>query len=231
VLLALRGDFVPDAVNVASGGAVGEEVRPYLPLTQKLGTVLSALSPKAPTSIGVEVRGELSNEDVTILPLAAMRGVFAGVVEDQVTFVNAPRLAEELGVEATLAKESESANHRSLVTLRAVYADGETQSVSGTLTGLAQVQKLVEVNGRHFDLRAEGVLLMLEYTDRPGVMGTVGTLLGGVGINIEAAQISQTTDKADAVMLLRVDRVVDQSVLESIGTAAQATIIRAINFT
>ena len=231
VLLALRGDFVPDAVNVASGGAVGEEVRPYLPLTQKLGTVLSALSPHAPTSIGVEVRGELSNEDVGILPLAAMRGVFAGVVEDQVTFVNAPRLAEELGVEATLRTEPESTNHRSLVTLRAVYADGETQSVSGTVTGLDEVEKLVEVNGRHFDLRAEGVLLMLEYTDRPGVMGTVGTLLGGVGINIEAAQISQTTDKADAVMLLRVDRVVDQSVLQSIGTAAQATIIRAIDFT
>ncbi|HEV7647916.1 MAG TPA: phosphoglycerate dehydrogenase [Actinophytocola sp.] len=231
VILALRGDFVPDAVNVAAGGAVGEEVRPYLPLTQKLGTVLSALSSNPPTSIAVEVRGELSNEDVAILPLAAMRGVFAGVVEDQVTFVNAPRLAEELGVAATLRKESESANHRSLVTLRAVYADGDTLSVSGTLTGLDQVQKLVEVNGRHFDLRAEGVLLMLEYTDRPGVMGTVGTLLGGVGINIEAAQISQTKDKSDAVMLLRVDRPVDQSVLESIGTAAGATIIRAVDFT
>jgi D-3-phosphoglycerate dehydrogenase len=231
VLLALRGDFVPDAVNVASGGVVGEEVRPYLPLTQKLGTVLSALSPNPPTSIAIEVRGELSNEDVQILPLAAMRGVFSGVVEDQVTFVNAPRLAAELGVEATLRKESESANHRSLVTLRAVYPDGETLSVSGTLTGLDQVEKLVEVNGRHFELRAEGVLLLLEYTDRPGVMGTVGTLLGGVGINIEAAQISQTTDKADAVMLLRVDRAVDQSVLESIGVAARATIIRTIDFT
>jgi D-3-phosphoglycerate dehydrogenase / 2-oxoglutarate reductase len=230
VLLALRGDFVPDAVNVASGGVVGEEVRPYLPLTQKLGSVLSALSPNPPTSISVEVRGELSNEDVAILPLAAMRGVFAKVVEDQVTFVNAPRLAEELGVEATLRIEPESANHRSLVTLRAVYPDGEVQSVSGTLTGLDQVEKLVELNGRHFDLRAEGVLLMFEYTDRPGVMGTVGTVLGDVGINIEAAQLSQTTDKADAVMLLRVDRPVDQSVLTSIGSAVRATIIRQIDF-
>jgi D-3-phosphoglycerate dehydrogenase / 2-oxoglutarate reductase len=231
VLLALRGDFVPDAVNVASGGAVGEEVRPYLPLTQKLGTVLSALSPNPPTSIGIEVRGELSNEDVNILPLAAMRGVFSGVVEDQVTFVNAPRLAEELGVAATLRTESESANHRSLVTLRAVYPDGEAQSVSGTLTGLDQVEKLVELNGRHFDLRAEGVLLMFEYTDRPGVMGKVGTVLGDVGINIEAAQLSQTTDKADAVMLLRVDRRVDEPVLSSIGSAVAATIIRQIDFT
>ncbi|MCT2584183.1 phosphoglycerate dehydrogenase [Actinophytocola gossypii] len=229
VLLALRGDFVPDAVNVA-GGAVGEEVRPYLPLTQKLGAVLAALSSTPPTSISVEVRGELSNEDVQVLPLAAMRGVFTGVVADQVTFVNAPRLAEELGVEVTLAKESESAHYRSLVTLRAGYPDGTIHSVSGTLSGLDQVEKIVEVNRRGFDLRAEGVLLLLEYTDRPGVMGSVGTLLGGAGINVEAAQISQTTDGTDALMLLRVDRPVDQSVLESIGAGVKASFIRAVDF-
>ena len=155
------------------------------------------------------MRGELSNEDVSVLPLAALRGVFSGVVEDQVTFVNATRIAEELGVDVTLTKEAESPNHRSLVTLRAVYPDGDALTVSGTVTGIAQVEKVVEVHGRSFDLRAEGVNLLLEYEDRPGVMGVVGTLLGKVGINIEAAQISQTSDGEDAVMILRVDRPVD----------------------
>ena len=79
--------------------------------------------------------------------------------------------------------------------------------MSGTVSGIAQVEKLVNINGRNFDLRAEGTVLLLEYPDRPGVMGTVGTLLGEAGVNIEAAQISQTGD--DAVMVLRVDRPVD----------------------
>ncbi|SDC62811.1 phosphoglycerate dehydrogenase [Actinokineospora iranica] len=227
VRLALRGEFVPDAVNVG-GGVVGEEVRPYLPLTQKLGVVLSALGNKAPTSITVLVRGELSAEDVAILPLAALRGVFSGIVEDQVTFVNAPRLAETLGVTVEVAKESESVIYRSLVTLRGVYADGSVITVSGTLSGLAQVEKLVEVHGRSFDLRAEGHVLLLEYSERPGVMGTVGTLLGEAGVNIDAAQISQTGD-GDAVMLLRVDRAVDGSVLESIGASIGASLVRAVN--
>ncbi|SFB12483.1 D-3-phosphoglycerate dehydrogenase [Amycolatopsis marina] len=229
-LLALRGDFVPDAVNVAGGGVVGEEVRPYLPLTQKLGTVVSAFSAKAPSSVTVVVRGELSAEDVGVLQLAALRGVFSGVVEDQVTFVNAPRLAEELGVTVELVTEPESPNHRSLVTVRAVHDDGTALSVSGTVTGKDEVQKLVEVNGRHFDLRAEGNVLLLEYPDRPGIMGRVGTLLGEAGINIEAAQISQTTDKTDAVMLLRVDRSVDTHVLEPIGASVGARLIRAVTF-
>jgi D-3-phosphoglycerate dehydrogenase / 2-oxoglutarate reductase len=230
VRLALRGDFVPDAVNVQSGGVVGEEVRPYLALTQKLGVLLSALAGKAPSTVTVLVRGELSNEDVTVLPLAALRGVFSGIVEEQVTFVNAPTLAATLGVAVELLKEPESANHRSLVTVRATLADGTSLSVSGTLTGLDSVEKLVEVNGRHFDLRAEGNILLLEYPDRPGVMGTVGTLLGEAGVNIEAAQISQTKDGADAVMLLRVDRPVDGGVAGPIGAAVGAHTVHAVTF-
>ncbi|GHF64026.1 D-3-phosphoglycerate dehydrogenase [Amycolatopsis bartoniae] len=230
VLLALRGDFVPDAVNVSGGGAVGEEVRPYLSLTQKLGTVVSALSQKAPASVTVTVSGELSNEDVSVLQLAALRGVFSGVVEDQVTFVNAPRLAEELGVRVELTKQTESPNWRSLVTVRAVREDGSTVSVSGSVTGKGEVEKLVEVNGRHFDIRAEGNMLLLEYPDRPGIMGRVGTLLGEASVNIEAAQISQTTDGTDAVMLLRVDREVDSHLLEPIAATVGARTIRAVTF-
>ena len=230
VLLALAGDFVPDAVNVQTGGVVGEEVRPYLPLVQKLGTVVSAFATKPPASIVIKVRGELAAEDVTVLPLAALRGVFSGIVDEQVTFVNAPKLAEDLGVHMDLVTEPESANHRSLVTVQASLPDGGSVTVSGTLTGLDGVEKLVEVNGRSFDLRAEGTVLLLDYPDRPGVMGTVGTLLGEAGVNIEAAQISQTKDGQDAIMLLRVDRQVSAEVREPIGSAVGARLVRSVTF-
>ncbi len=230
VLLALRGEFVPDAVNVQAGGVVGEEVRPYLPLTRKLGTVLAVLARRLPSTVTVEARGEIAMDDVSVLPLAALRGVFGGVVEDQVTFVNAPVLAAERGVAVEVTTAPESENHRSLVVLRAAFADGDALSVSGTLTGRNQVEKLVEVNGRHFDLRAEGHMLLLEYVDRPGVMGTVGTLLGEAGVNIEAAQLSQTTDGDDAIMLLRVDRRVDPGILVPIGAAVGARTVRAVSF-
>jgi D-3-phosphoglycerate dehydrogenase len=230
VQLALAGEFVPDAVNVQINGAVGEEVRPWLPLVQKLGTVLYAVAGRVPTSVTVDVAGELASEDVSVLSLAALRGVFTHVVEDQVTFVNVPALAAERGVAVELTTAPESENHRSVVQLRAAMPDGEAITVSGTLTGRAQVEKLVEVNGRHFDLRAEGEVLLLEYADRPGVMGRVGSLLGEAAVNIEAAQISQTTDGADAIMLLRVDRPVDPGVLEPIGASVGARTTRLISF-
>jgi D-3-phosphoglycerate dehydrogenase / 2-oxoglutarate reductase len=230
VQLALAGEFVPDAVNVQVGGVVGEEVRPWLPLVQKLGAVLYALAGRLPSSVAVDVAGELASEDVSVLSLAALRGLFAHVVEDQVTFVNVPSLAQTRGVTVELATAPESENFRSVVQLRAAMPDGTAVTVSGTLTGRAQVHKLVEVNGRHFDLRAEGDMVLLEYADRPGVMGRVGSLLGEAAVNIEAAQISQTTDGTDAIMLLRVDRPVDPAVLEPIGASVGATTTRLISF-
>jgi D-3-phosphoglycerate dehydrogenase / 2-oxoglutarate reductase len=230
VQLALAGEFVPDAVNVQISGVVGEEVRPWLPLTQKLGTVLHALAGRVPSSVTVAVSGELAADDVSVLPLAALRGLFTHVVDEQVTFVNVPALAAERGVGVELTTAPESDNYRSVVQLRAAMPDGDAITVSGALTGRSQVEKLVEVNGRHFDLRAAGEVVLLEYADRPGVMGRVGSLLGEAAVNIEAAQISQTTDGTDAIMLLRVDRAVDPGVLEPIGASIGARTTRLISF-
>src|SRR5690606_41055171 len=157
-----------------------------LSLHVALPILLSAFSAKAPSSVSVIASGELASEDVSVLQLAALRGVFSSVVVDQVTFVNAPRLAEELGVQVSVSTQPESTNYRSQVTVRTVHADGSSYSVSGAVTGKDDVHKLIEVNGRHFDIRAEGHMLLLEYPDRPGIMGRGGTLLGAAGINIEA---------------------------------------------
>ncbi len=230
VQLALAGEFVPDAVNVQVGGRVGEEVRPWLPLVQKLGVVLHAVTDGVPSGITVDVAGELAAVDTSVLPLAALRGLFTHVVEDQVTFVNVSSLAAERGVTAELSTTAESQNFRSVVQLRAAMPDGTSVTVSGTLSGRNQVQKLVEINGRHFDLRAEGDVVLLEYADRPGVMGRVGSLLGEAAVNIEAAQISQTNEGVDAIMLLRVDRPVDLAVLEPIGASVGAVTTRLISF-
>ncbi len=80
---------MPDAVNV-QGGVIAEDVRPGIPLTEKLGRVFTALAGEVAQQIDVEVRGEITEFDVKVLELAALKGVFADVVEEQVSYVNAP---------------------------------------------------------------------------------------------------------------------------------------------
>jgi D-3-phosphoglycerate dehydrogenase len=228
VKLALAGEFVPDAVNVG-GGVVGEEVAPWLDLVRKLGLLVGALSPGLPTSLSVQVRGELASEEVGVLRLSALRGLFSSVIEEQVTFVNAPALAAERGVEASISTATESPNHRSVVDVRAVTADGSVVNVAGTLSGPQLVEKIVQINGRNFDLRAEGVNLIINYVDRPGALGTIGTVLGQAGVNIQAAQLSEDAEGPSATILLRLDQRPPEEALSAIGPAVGAKMLEVVD--
>ena len=104
VRLALSGELVPDAVNV-QGGVIAEDVRPGIPLTEKLGRIFTALAGEVAQQLDVEVRGEITQYDVKVLELAALKGVFSDVVEEQVSYVNAPLLAAERGVAVRLVTD------------------------------------------------------------------------------------------------------------------------------
>ena len=227
VRLALEGEFVPDAVNVRAGGAVVEEVRPALPLVEKLGRVFSALAGGLAAQLEVEVRGELAAHDVSVLQLAALKGVFADVVEDQVTFVNAPALAAERGVEVSLTTSADSPDYRSLVRVHGVLPDGTPVSVSGTLTGPRLVEKLIEVDGFDVEIVPAEHLLFLVYEDRPGVVGAVGAALGACDVNIAAAQVGRSSQGGTALMVLTVDSLVPAEVLEDVTTTIAARSVRA----
>jgi D-3-phosphoglycerate dehydrogenase len=228
VKLALAGEFVPDAVNVG-GGTVSEEVSPWLDLVRKLGLLAGALTEELPNSLSVQVRGELAAEDVEVLRLSALRGLFSAVIEDQVTFVNAPAIAEERGVAADISTATESPNHRSVVDVRAVAADGSVVNVAGTLSGPQQVEKIVQINGRNFDLRAQGIYLVINYGDQPGALGKIGTLLGAAGVNIQAAQLSEDAEGPSATILLRVDRDIPADVRAEIRSAVAANKLEVVD--
>ena len=232
VQLALLGEFVPDAVNVQTGGVVAEDVRPLLPLAEKLGRVFTALAGGVATAVTVEVLGEVTTNDVSVLRLAAAKGLFAPVVEEQVTYVNAPHLAADRGVELELATSAESPDHPNLVTVRGAKASGRLISVSGTyVPGVREVRKLTELDGYDIDLVADGHLLFFRYADRPGVVGAVGSILGELGVNIAAMQVARREAGGEALMILTVDSPVDAETLAQAAAAIGATASSSVNLT
>ncbi len=116
VRLALAGELVPDAVNVA-GGVIDPYVRPGIPLVEKLGQLFAGLADAALTSLDVEVHGELVDYDVSVLKLAALKGVFTNVVSETVSYVNAPLLAEQRGIDVRLITDAISPEYRNVITL------------------------------------------------------------------------------------------------------------------
>ncbi|WP_324273969.1 ACT domain-containing protein [Blastococcus brunescens] len=206
---------------------VAEDVRPGLPLAEKLGRVFTAVAGGLAQSVTVEVRGKLAEFDDSVLQLAVLKGVFSDVVEEQVTYVNAPLLAEQRGLEVALTSDLESPDYRNLVTVRGAMSDGTQVTVSGTLFGKNQVPKLTEVDGFDMDLDLSGYLLFFVYTDRPGVVGTVGAALGEAGINIAGAQVSRTTRGGEALMAVTVDSRVATELLGNIADRIGARQARA----
>ena len=204
VRLALSGELVPDAVNVA-GGAIHEDVRPGLPLAEKLGRVLTALvGEQSITAVEVEIAGEIAEHDVSAMRLAALKGVFTDIVSDQVSYVNAPVLAEQRGVECRLTTTAVSESYRNTVTVRAATAQGAQTAVTGTLTGPRQVQKLVGVDRHELEVPLADHLLVFAYQDRPGVIGVLGQALGVQGVNIAGMDVSRD-DEGAALAVLTLD--------------------------
>jgi D-3-phosphoglycerate dehydrogenase len=230
VRLALSGELVPDAVNV-QGGVIAEDVRPGIPLTEKLGRIFTALAGEVAQQLDVEVRGEITQYDVKVLELAALKGVFGDVVEEQVSYVNAPLLAAERGLAVRLVTDGESPDHRNLITLRGTLADGSQVSVSGTLVGLAQRERLVEVDGYTVDIEPSEHLAFLRYEDRPGMVGTVGGILGEARVNIAGMQVARDTKGGHALVALSVDSMIPAEVLDQIGSAIDAVSVRAVDLT
>ncbi|PRI10723.1 phosphoglycerate dehydrogenase [Leucobacter massiliensis] len=221
VRLALAGDLVPDAVNVA-GGVIDEVVRPGLPLTEKLGQIFAGLADGPIASLDIEVHGELAERNVEALRLAALKGVFSQVVSEPVSYVNAPLLAEQRNVEVRFSVDGVSESYRNVITLRGALTDGTQVSVSGTLTGPKQVEKIVEINGYDLELPIPEHLIVFSYVDRPGIVATYGGILGEAGVNIAGLQIARDEKKGTALSVLAVDAPVEESLIGALRGAIGA---------
>ncbi|MGA1481096.1 MAG: phosphoglycerate dehydrogenase, partial [Candidatus Nanopelagicales bacterium] len=190
VRLALGGELVPDAVNV-QGGVLAEPIRPLVPIAERLGVIASGLADGAVQRIDVEVRGEVADLDVRVLELAALKGLLQGLVHDPVSYVNAPVLAQQRGVEVALTTDRESDDHRNLLRVRLTLSDGAWVSVAGTVAGPKDVAKLVEIDNFDVDVPISEHMVFFRYHDRPGIVGTVGRILGEADINIGGMQVSR----------------------------------------
>jgi D-3-phosphoglycerate dehydrogenase len=223
VQLALAGEFVPFAVNVAASEA-SEAVRPFLPLAERLGALFGALAEGAPTTLEVEYQGQLADADTRILTLSVLKGLFSGAGEESVSYVNAPQLAEERGVEVRETKTSATHDFVNLVTLR-----GGHHSLAGTLAGLRGEPRIVMLDDHTVELPPADHMLVVRNDDRPGMIGLVTTSLGAAGVNISDLHLGRSPSGAMALMVLAVDQPVPEELLERLRVADGIATVHALN--
>ncbi|HEY8080728.1 MAG TPA: phosphoglycerate dehydrogenase, partial [Acidimicrobiales bacterium] len=185
VILALRGEFVPYAVNIAAG-EVSDVARPFMGLSEQIGRFFSCLHEDAPTALEVHYQGELAGAGTSILTLCVLKGVCSVRTEEPVSFVNAPQVATAAGIAWTETSSIQSPEYVSLITVRS-----STHTVSGTLAtvGTRVEPRIVTVDGHTVEIPPAANMLVVRNDDRPGMIGLVGSELGRAGVSISSMAV------------------------------------------
>ncbi len=226
VVLALRGEFVPYAVNVAASEA-NATVQPFLPLAERLGRLFTALAGGIVDSLEVSYEGEIADYDCRVLTLAVLKGVLQGVVDEPVSFVNAPQLAESRGLSVRETTSSSALDYVNLVTVRG-RRDDRGVHVAGTLFGRRAAPRIVGIDEHSVDVPPARHMLVVRNTDEPGMIGTVGSILGETGINIADMDVGTNAEGAPALMAISTDTPVPREVVERLRSEPGVLDARAI---
>ena len=205
VVLALRGEFVPFAVNLAATEA-NATVQPFMPLAERLGRLFTALGGRAGV-IELDFEGQLAQHDTNLLVAAAIKGVMQNFTEDRINAVNARLIASARGMKIVERKAAARGSYTSLITVRM-----HGHELSGTV--LMEEPRVVRIDSFRVDLMPEGRFLVSRHADRPGIVGRVGTILGEHDVNIASMMVGRDAPRGKAMMILAIDDPVAAPLLE-----------------
>ena len=227
VMLALAGDFVPFAVNVSAAEA-SASIRPYLPLAEQLGRIFAGLvgtgAGTGLDTLDLEYQGQIAENDTRILTLSVLKGFFGASSGEPVSYVNAPAVAAEQGLEVRPTSTTTTRDYVNLITLR-----GGDHSLSGTLVGLNAQPTLVMIDDHTVDVPPAANLLVVRNEDRPGMIGKVATLVGDAGVNIDDMAVGASAEGAKALMVVATDRLVDDATLASLRNVDGVQSVAAVS--
>ena len=210
VQLALAGDFVPYAVNVAAG-EVSNAVRPFMGLAEVLGRFIGGLLDGKPADLEVNYLGELAGSGTKILTLCALKGLLTATGHDGVSFVNAPQLALDHNLTYSEISTVESPEYVNQISVRS----GD-HAVSGTLVtiGTRLETRIVGVDGHSVEIPPAASMLVVHNDDRPGMIGMVGVALGEAGVSISSMAVGPDHRTKTALMVLSTETPTPSEVID-----------------
>jgi D-3-phosphoglycerate dehydrogenase len=224
VSLALRGELAQYAVNVDVGRELSDAVRPFVGLAERLGHIFTSIG-EGGHSVRIAYKGAIAGEDTRVLTLAVLKGMLSAVVTEPVTFVNAPLMAADRGIAYAETKSTTAGSY-----VNEIEIVGEAgAAVSGTIVGARDEERLTGVFDFAIDMPPGSYMCFLRYDDRPGVIGTIGTVLGGEGINIADMRVGRRERGGEALMALTVDAPLTQDLLQRLSKESGAKDARFID--
>jgi D-3-phosphoglycerate dehydrogenase / 2-oxoglutarate reductase len=211
---ALLEGTIRNAVNMPNLDAKTLSiVGPHLRFGEKLGRFLSQIAPRRVDALNINYSGKVNEVDTTAITRSILKGFLQAAGGADVNEVNAPAFAESLGLKISESRLSAPGDYTDMLELSAA-AEGKTVSVGGAFFGATP--RIVSINSRPVEAKPHGVVLVLENTDRPGMVGRIGTLLGDHGVNIATMSLSRNQAGGTALTVLNLDTAPTEELLSAI---------------
>jgi D-3-phosphoglycerate dehydrogenase len=199
----LLNGIVNNAVNVPNvDSRTLAQIQPYLGLGEKLGKLLAQIAPHGLETLTINYLGKVSETETVPVTRSVLKGLLFQCTEVAVNEVNAPKVAQNLGLKVLETKSAEAGEFTDLITVQAVKG-GATFEVGATIYGVHP--RIVRLNGHSLEASPEGILLIVENQDRPGMVGWIGTLLAKHKVNIASMSLSRGETGGKALSVLNLD--------------------------
>jgi D-3-phosphoglycerate dehydrogenase len=205
VLDVLEGRSARYAVNAPLlTPETARALAPYLPLGEILGRFFAQFSRGGVRTLTLEIAGELAEHDASPLTAAVLRGLLETVTTERVNLVNAGALAKARGITVVERKTPDAGAYAAQLTLSTDgAAAGRDITVGGTVA--AGEPRITRLGGYRLDMAPADVMLITRHTDKPGMVGRIGAMLGEADVNISAMHLARTRPREDALMILALD--------------------------
>lgn len=220
IISYLQTGTVVNAVNVPSvSGELLVKLRPFLTLAERMGCLQAQLAKGAVKSVTMKYLGDFQGLDMMPVTTAALKGLLTPFLKDDVNFVNAPVIAKERGIKVTESRNVEAEDFSNLISIHVMASEG-SNTVSGTIFGKKE-PRIVRINNFRLEVVPEGHLLLIFNEDKPGAIGSIGTVLGRHNINIARMHVGREEDGERNVIFLDTDTPAPPETLEELRALPQ----------
>jgi D-3-phosphoglycerate dehydrogenase len=206
--------------------AAAAALRPFVALAERLGRFSVQLDAERLDAVELTVAGGIAAEDPELLVRALLTGLLTTVVDPPVNLVNARLVAEERGIVVRLTRdEAAGSAYKSVLTVTTRTREGRKVIAGTVFDGQPRIVRLRDLD---IEFSPEGFVLVLSYEDRPGMVGRIGSLLGGLNVNIASMHVGRRTKRGRAIVVLILDEDLTADQVRAVAQAVEADFARLI---
>jgi D-3-phosphoglycerate dehydrogenase len=205
---------------------LNEEVRPFLLLAERLGSLVAQLTTGTLRGVTVGASGDVPESSLELIKAGVLKGILSATSTDAVNFVSAPLLAAEKGLAVSEERGEPGGNYTNALRVR-YMTERTSGELEGSVLGRSQI-RFTMMDGYRFEVKPEGHLLIYRNDDKPGILASVGGILARYEVNIAGVSLGRSREGGTALTLMNLDSSIPSKAMEELSRREDVKNLRLV---